>query len=87
MSSGKIFNPTEKTKLQQVFNEGISVLNEIETLNGGLSDTIKAVAEELDIKPAVLKRALKIAYKSSLAQTNEDHDLVNTVLDTVGRNL
>jgi hypothetical protein len=85
MSNGRVFNQEEKTKLQQIINEGMSVLNEIETLNGGLTDTIKAIAEELDIKPSVLKRALKIAYKSTLTQTNEDHDLVNTVLDTVGR--
>jgi len=85
MSSGRVFNQAEKTKLTQTINEGLSVLNEIETLNGGLTDTIKAVAEELDIKPSVLKRALKVAYKSTLTQTNEDHELVNTVLETVGR--
>jgi hypothetical protein len=85
MSSGKVFNQAEKTKLQQIFNEGISVLNEIETLNGGLNDTLKAVAEEMEIKPAVLKKALKTAYKSTLSQTNDDHELLNTVLETVGR--
>jgi len=87
MSAGRVFNQEEKTKLQQIMNEGLSVLNEIETLNGGLNDTLKAIAEELDIKPAVLKRALKIAYKSTLTQTNEDHDELNTILETVGRNL
>ena len=83
--SGRVFNPVEKTKLTQIINEGISVLNEIETLNGGLNDTIKAIAEELDVKPATLKRALKIAYKSTLTQTNSDHDDLNTILETVGR--
>ena len=85
MSSGRVFNPAEKTKLQQVINEGISVLNEVETLNGGLTDTIKAIAEELDIKPSILKKAVKTAYKSSLTQTNEDHEDLNTILETVGR--
>lgn len=85
MSSGRVFNPTEKTKLQQVMNEGLSVLNEIETLNGGLNDTIKAIAEELDIKPSILKKAVKTAYKSSLTQTNQDHEDLNTILETVGR--
>lgn len=85
MSNGRVFNPTEKTKLQQVINEGISVLNEVETLNGGLTDTIKAIAEELDIKPSILKKAVKTAYKSTLTQTNEDHDELNTILETVGR--
>ena len=85
MSNGRVFNQAEKTKLTQIINEGLSVLNEIETLNGGLSDTIKAIAEELDIKPSVLKRAVKTAYKSSLTQTNQDHEDLNTILETVGR--
>lgn len=85
MSSGRVFNQEEKTKLTQIINEGLSVLNEIETLNGGLNDTIKAIAEELDIKPSTLKRAIKIAYKSSLTQTNQDNEELNTILETVGR--
>lgn len=85
MSSGRVFNQDEKTKLTQIVNEGLSVLNEIETLNGGLNDTIKAIAEELDIKPSTLKRAIKIAYKSSLTQTNQDNEELNTILETVGR--
>ena len=85
MSNGRVFNQEEKTKLTQIVNEGISVLNEIETLNGGLTDTIKAIAEELDIKPSILKKAVKTAYKSSLTQTNEDHEDLNTILETVGR--
>jgi len=85
MSSGRVFNQDEKTKLTQIINEGLSVLNEIETLNGGLNDTIKAIAEELDIKPSVLKRAVKTAYKSSLTQTNQDHEELVGILETVGR--
>ena len=85
MSNGRVFNQEEKTKLTQIINEGLSVLNEIETLNGGLSDTIKAIAEELDIKPSILKKAVKTAYKSTLTQTNQDHEDLNTILETVGR--
>ena len=85
MSNGRVFNQEEKTKLTQIVNEGISVLNEIETLNGGLTDTIKAIAEELDIKPSILKKAVKTAYKSTLTQTNQDHEDLNTILETVGR--
>lgn len=85
MSSGRVFNQEEKNKLTQIVNEGLSVLNEIETLNGGLNDTIKAIAEEMDIKPSILKKAVKTAYKSSLTQTNQDHEDLNTILETVGR--
>jgi len=85
MSSGRVFNQDEKTKLTQLVNQGLSTLNEIETLNGGLNDTIKAIAEELDIKPSILKKAVKTAYKSSLTQTNQDNEELNTILETVGR--
>ena len=67
--SDRIFSGAEKIKLTQLVNEGMNVLNEIETLNGGLSDTVKAVAEEMEIKASTLKKAIKIAHKASLGQT------------------
>ena len=81
------FNGDAKIKLVQLVNEGMTVLQEIEDLNAGLSDTIKAVAEELEIKPATLKKALKIAHKAKLGETNRDHDELNTILETVGKTL
>lgn len=87
MSSGKVFNPSEKIKLQQVISEGMNVMSEIETLNEGLKDTIKAIAEEMDIKPAVLKKAIKIAHKARFTQESENHELLETILTTVGRTI
>lgn len=81
------FNGDAKIKLTQLVNEGMGVLQEIEDLNAGLNDTIKAVAEELEIKPATLKKALKIAHKAKLGETNRDHDELNTILETVGKTL
>ena len=52
--SDKTFNGDQKLKLTQIINEGMQVTHEIETLQGGLNDTIKAIADELEIKPAVL---------------------------------
>lgn len=87
MSSGRVFNAEEKVKLTQLMNEGISVMQEVETLQGGLTDTIKAIAEEMEIKPSVLKKALKVAYKSRLAETNQENEELNSILETVGRTL
>lgn len=81
----RTFNQDAKTKLTQTINEALGVMQEVETLSGGLSDTIKAVAEELEIKPSVLKKAIKIAYKSRLGETNQENEDVNTILQTVGR--
>jgi transposase-like protein len=81
------FNGDAKIKLLQLVNEGMQVMNEVETLNEGLNDTIKAIAEELEIKPAILKKAVRIAYKAKLGETNRDHDELNTILETVGKTL
>ena len=76
-----------KIKLTALVNEGISVMHEIDTLQGGLNDTIKAIGEELEIKPSILKKAVRTAFKASLTQSNQDHQLLNEVLEVVGKTL
>ena len=83
----RTFNGEAKAKLTQLINEGMQVMQEIEDLSAGLSDTVKAVAEELEIKPGTLKKAIKVAYKARLGETNRDHDELNTILETVGKTL
>jgi hypothetical protein len=85
--TNKVFNSEQKAKLTQIVNEGMQVLHEIETLNGGLTDTIKAVAEELEIKPAVLKKAVRLAHKAQFGQEQQNHELLETILTTVGKTL
>jgi len=80
-----MFSGEQKAKLTQLVNEGIAVLSEIEDLSAGLNDTVKAVAEELEIKPTILKKAIKIAQKSKLSETNQDHETLQDILETVGR--
>ncbi len=83
----RTFSTEQKAKLTQVINEGMQVMHEVETLNGGLSDTIKAVAEEMDIKPCILKKAIRLAHKAEFGREQQDHDLLETILTTVGRTL
>jgi DNA-binding MarR family transcriptional regulator len=85
--ASKIFSGEQKIKLTQLINEGMTVLHEIDTLNEGLSDTVKAIAEELEVKPSVLKKAIRVAHKASLTQTNQDNEELNTILETVGKTL
>ena len=82
-----MFSAEQKAKLIQIVNEGVQVLQEVEDLSAGLSDTIKAVAEELEIKTGLLKKAIKIAQKSKFGETNQDHETVTDILETVGRTL
>ena len=83
----KTFNGEQKIKLTQIINEGMQVMHEIETLTGGLNDTIKAVAEELEIKPGVLKKAIRLAHKAEFGREQQDHALLETILTTVGNTL
>lgn len=85
--AARMFSGEQKKKLTQIVNEGVSILQEVETLNAGLNDTVKAIAEELEIKPAILKKAIKVAQKSKLGDTNADHQELNDILETVGRTL
>ena len=80
----KTFTAEQKAKLTQIVNEGMQVMHEIETLNGGLSDTIKAVAEELEIKPNVLKKAIRLALIAVFGKEQQDHELRENILTTVG---
>ena len=83
----KSFNGEQKIKLIQIINEGMQVMHEVETLNAGLNDTIKAIAEEMEIKPAVLKKAIRIAHKAEFGKAKQDHELLETILETVGKTL
>ena len=85
--TNRTFNVEQAKKLNQIINEGIQVTTEIETLTGGLNDTIKAVAEELEIKPGVLKKAIKLAHKAEFGKAKQDHELLETILETVGKTL
>ena len=79
------FAPADVEKLKLLIKEGIQVTQEVETLREGLRDTVKAIAEEMDIKPSILNKAVRIAYKVEFAKAREEFDELETILATVGR--
>lgn len=85
--SDRVFTAEQTKKLEQIINEGIAISIEVETLTGGLNDTIKAVAEELEIKPNILKKAIKLAHKSEFGREQQDHELLEQILVQVGKTL
>jgi transposase-like protein len=85
MSSDRVFNQEEKAKLTQLINEGLTVMQEIDDLTEGLNDTVKAIAEEMQIKPGVLKKAVRTAYKADFARHSEDLAELENILATVGK--
>ena len=85
--NARMFSAEDKAKLTRIINEGIQVTTEIQTLKEGLSETVKAIAEELDMKPAVLQKAIRIAHKSSLGEEKNKMTEVEEVLEAAGRTL
>lgn len=83
----KTFTSEQKAKLTQLINEGMQVMHEVETLNAGLSDTIKAIAEELEVKPSILKKAIRVAHKAEFGKTQHEQELLENILTTVGKTI
>lgn len=89
MSLG-VLSATDKARVQSLINSGIDMMREIATLKEGLKDSVGAVAEEMDVKPAVLNRAIRMAYKAAAKNQNviedaqEELDTVETLLKAAG---
>ena len=77
--------PEQKTKLVTLISEGSKVLQEVEDLRTGLNDTVKAIAQELDIKPTLLSKAIKIAHKQSFQEELHDVEELEAISDAVGK--
>jgi transposase-like protein len=83
--SDRTYGPEEKAKLERLVNEGATVLQEIQDLTEGLKETVKAVAEELDIKPALINKAIKVAHKGDWEKVADEFDDLETLVVTVGK--
>jgi len=87
MAFNRTFNQEEQARLKRLVEEGMQVTFEIETLKEGLRDTVKAISEEMDLKPAVVNKAIRIAHKASFQDEYDKFDELETILETVGKTL
>ena len=87
MAFNRTFNAEEKARLKKLIDEGMQVTYEVEALKEGVRDTVKAIAEEMDLKPGVLNKAIRVAHKASFQEEYNKFDELETILETVGRTL
>jgi hypothetical protein len=80
----RVFGGAEQAKIKQIVAEGVTVMQEVNDLTESLSDTIKSVAEELDVKPGVIKKAIRIAMKNGWDQVSKEFDELETIIDISG---
>ena len=83
--STRMYGPEEKAKLERLITEGGNVLREVEDLKEGLKETVKAVAEELQIKPSIINKAIKIAHKDNWKSHEEEWDEIEMILGVTKR--
>jgi transposase-like protein len=81
------FSPEQIAKLKRVIQEGIQVKREIDDLSVGLKETVAAIAEEMEIKPAVLNKAITKAFKGDFEKDQSDLDAVEEILDVTGNKI
>ena len=79
------FNDAEKQKIIRLIREGSQVLGEVDDLKGGLRDTVKAVAEELELKPALINKAIAVAHKDNYKNLTDDLDTLESILVAAGK--
>jgi|TARA_Y100000034_G_C6875449_1_gene400301 hypothetical protein len=81
----KNFNDSEKQKLIQIISQGSQVLGEVDDLRSGLRDTVKSIAEELELKPALINKAISIAHKGNYQNISDDMDTLDSILTAAGK--
>jgi hypothetical protein len=81
----KMYGPEEQAKLERLISEGGNVLREIEDLQEGLKETVKAVAEELQVKPSIINKAIKIAHKDNWKDHENEWNEIEMILGVTKR--
>ena len=87
MAFNKVFNSEEVARLKKLIQEGDQVLYEVDALQTGLRETVKAIAEEMELKPAILNKAIKVAHKANFQEEYDKFDELETILESVGKTL
>ena len=84
MSIGSL-SESDKLKVKELVNQGVAVTRDVETLKEGLKETVDAIAAELEIKKAVLNKAIRVAYKmqenrDAIADGRDELDEIEEIL-------
>ena len=79
------FNDAEKQKLIQIISQGSQVLSEVDDLKSELKDTVKAIAEELELKPALINKAISVAHRGNYKNIADDMDTLESILNSAGK--
>lgn len=80
----KHYSADDVRRLKELVKEGCVVKQEVKDLNDGLNDTVKAIAEEMEIRPAVLKKVIGVAFKNNRDDEADSFAELEDLLDSIG---
>lgn len=72
-------------KIKTLIDDGCRVKDDVKALNEGLKETVAAIAEEMDIAPKVLNKAIMTVYKESLHEQQAELDDIDELLEIAKR--
>lgn len=74
----------DRAKLKTVVKEGVNIHQQVADLKEGLRETVKAVAEELQIEARDINKAIAAVFKGSFDDARESVDVVEEILVITG---
>lgn len=81
--------PEESKRVRETIEAGEQVLAEMNTLREDLKEYVSNLADEMNIKPATINKAIKLAYKqrndNAVEQAQEEMTDVETLLAAAGK--
>jgi hypothetical protein len=77
----------EKAVLKHVIEEGMNVLEKVKEMKEGLREDVKAVAENLEVKPALINKAIRVAHKHNLGEVKNNISEIEEILTSIGKKI
>ncbi len=77
-------SPEGVARLKRLVQDGVQIMQECEDLKAGLADTIKSVADELEVKPAIINRLIRDVQKNKMNDRREDHEVLEELYKAAG---
>ena len=77
-------SPENVARLKQLVSDGVQVLQECEDLKIGLNETIKSIADELEVKPGQIKKLISLVQKNKMNDARDDWDEVEEMYKQAG---
>lgn len=81
--------PEETAQIKQTVMAGEQVLDEIDELKESMKEYVTNLAEELDIKPSVISKAIRLAHKqkkeNAIQDAQQEMSEVEVILHAAGK--